>query len=152
MRCKTLQVAILTAAVAALAMAPTAHAVRSNGKSVKVKVACTGTAGTTTPGGAQGIYSGPYGGPSNSGGSGGSGGSGCNGSLILKKGKKKAGSGVFSLTAGQTKPVKVRLKGATRRAIKAGRTVKVKVTVKTSAALRAPAKLKITPARKKSKK
>lgn len=145
MRIVALKLAVLTAAIAALAIAPAGAAVPSNGKTVGVKVKCIGSAGSTTPGTtpADGVY-GPYGtgkpGSVTAAG-------GCEGTVRLKgklRGKKvNVGKGIFSLKRGQSKVVVVKLSRKSRRTLRSRGKIGVGVSISSSAALRGPLKLKI---------
>jgi hypothetical protein len=167
---RTFKLALLTAALAAMAFAPAAGAVTSNGKKVAVKVHCAGTAGTTTPGtlGGDDIYN-PYGPPNPSPGTPGSStaGTGCQGTIILKavapKAPKKAttakkakrvkiGSTSFSLSAGQTKSVAVKLGPTGRHALASAGKLKASVIVKSDSAVSVPKQLKVKLKKKKPKK
>jgi hypothetical protein len=144
---RTFKFTLLAAAIAAMALAPAAHAVKSNGKKVGVKVTCAGAAGATTPGGADGVYQGgpydgvygPYGPP------GSTPGAGCNGRITLKIGKKKAGKAIFNLARGQRKTVVVRLSRPARKLLFANGRLKVKLQITSSAAVAAPRRLTIKP-------
>jgi hypothetical protein len=154
---RTLKITLFTTALAALAFVPAAQAVKSNGKNVKVKIACAGAAGSTTPGtgGSDGIYGSPYGTPYGNpygtgpyGGANGPG-TGCAGSIKLKVGKKVVAKGRFTLARGQRKGVKAKFSRKGRRLLFSKGKLKTKLVITSSAAVSAPRKLGVRLKKKK---
>ena len=137
-RRRTIKLAMLLAAITALAIVPTADALTSDGKTVKLSINCSGTPGG--PGG-QGIYGAPSG-------TVGASASGCSGKVTLtakvkRKKRTTVGSAGFSLTSGQKTTVSVKLSRKARKRLRLRRKLKVTVQVATASAVSSPATLTI---------